>query len=120
MITETKTRRLEPDLTVVEISGRLSLGNSLLSLETSLQRLIAEGSRKLVIDLAGLSYIDSAAIGVLAACSGQMEQSGGRVRIAGAQGLVAKTFALVHMDRIAPLDADVQTACRHLSAAGGD
>jgi anti-anti-sigma factor len=116
VITETKTRRLEPDLTVVEISGRLNLGNSLLSLETSLQRLIQEGARKLVIDLTGLSYIDSAGIGVLAACSGQMEQSGGKVRIAGAHGLVAKTLALVHLDRIAPLDADLETARRHLQA----
>ena len=42
MITESKTRRIEPDITVVEISGRLNLGNSLMSIETSIRRLIDE------------------------------------------------------------------------------
>jgi anti-sigma B factor antagonist len=118
MITETKTRRIEPDLTVVEISGRLNLGNTLLSIENSIERLIAEGARKLIVDLTGLDYIDSAGIGVLVSCSGHVEQSGGRMRIAGAHGIVARAFELVHMDRIAPLDADVESASRQLSVGG--
>jgi anti-anti-sigma regulatory factor len=77
MITETKTRRVDPDITILEISGRLNLGNSLLSIESALRRLVEEGVRKLVVDIAGLQ--------------------------------------LVHVDRIAPLDADVESACRHLA-----
>src|SRR5215472_11432341 len=89
MITETKLRRVEPDITVLEISGRLNLGNSLITVETSIQRLVEEGSRKLVIDVASLNAIDSSGIGLLVMCSGHIEQHGGRMRIAGAQGAVA-------------------------------
>ena len=46
-------RVVEPAITVVEISGRLTLGNALTYAETSVKRIIAEGSRKIVIDLAG-------------------------------------------------------------------
>jgi len=41
-----KTRVLESGTTVVEISGRLNLGNALSSTEASIKRLISEGSRK--------------------------------------------------------------------------
>jgi anti-sigma B factor antagonist len=83
MITETRTLHVAPDITVVEISGRLNLGNSLLSIETSIRRLVEQGARKLVVDLTGLNYIDSSGIGMLVTSSGQLEQSGGRMRIAG-------------------------------------
>ena len=49
MITETKTRKLENGVTVVEISGRLNLGNSLLGIESGIKRLIETGARKLTI-----------------------------------------------------------------------
>ena len=115
MITETKTRTIEPGITVVEIAGRLNLGNVLMSLETSVKRLIEEGARKMIFDLSALNSIDSSGIGMLVSCSGQMELSGGKLRIAGSQGAVAKAFEVVHMDRIAPLDADVESACNNLS-----
>src|SRR5690348_3662657 len=116
MITETKTRQVAPDITVFEISGRLNLGNSLITVENSIRRLIEEGTRKLVVDLAGLSAIDSSGIGLLVTSAGQMEQRGGRMRVAAAQGAVAKSLELVHLNRIAPLDADVESACRQLAA----
>jgi anti-anti-sigma factor len=83
LVTETKTRRIEPDITVVEIFERLNLGNTLVSIETSIKHLIEAGARKLVIDVTRLNYIDSSGIGMLVSSNGFMEQSGGRMRIAG-------------------------------------
>ena len=116
MIKETKTRRVDPDITVLEIFGRLNLGNSLMAVESSIQGLIEQGVRKLVIDLAGLNSIDSSGIGMLMMSNGKMEQNGGKLRIAGAHGPVAKALVLAHVDRIAPLDADVESGCRQLGA----
>jgi anti-sigma B factor antagonist len=116
MITESKSRRIEPDITVVEISGRLALGNLLGSIENSIKNLIQEGARKLVIDLSRLEYIDSAGIGVLVASSGLMEENGGQLRISGVRGMVAKSFGVVHMDRIVALDSDLESSCNKLSA----
>lgn len=118
MITETKTRRVEPGITVFEISGRLNLGNSLMSVENSIKRMIEEGTRKLVIDLTGLSAIDSSGIGLLVTSASHMEQCGGQVRVAGAAGSVGRALELVHLERIAPIDTDVESACRHLNADG--
>ena len=109
-----KIRQVEPDVTVVELTGHLNLGNELMSLEAAVKRLIQEGARKLVIDVTKLEYIDSAGIGMLVGCNGQMDRAGGKMRVAGAHGAVAKSFEVVHMDRIMPLDADVDAALGNL------
>jgi anti-sigma B factor antagonist len=115
MIVGAKTRSVEPDITVVELSGHLNLGNNLISIETLLRRLVTEGSRKMVLDLANLDYIDSAGIGMLVASNGHMDSSGGQLRIAGARGSVAKVFDVVHLERVLRMDADVGSACAQLS-----
>jgi len=107
-------RQVEPDLTVVELTGHLNLGNELMVVENAVKRLIDEGARKLVIDVTKLEYVDSAGIGMLVACNGQMDRAGGKMRVAGAQGTVAKAFDVVHMDRITSLDPDLDSALRNL------
>ena len=113
-----KIRQVEPDLTVVELTGHLHLGNELMTVEAAVKAVIDEGARKLVMDVTRLDYIDSAGVGMLVACNGRIEKAGGKMRVAGAQGSVAKTFEVVHMDRITSLDPDVDSACRNLSAGG--
>jgi anti-sigma B factor antagonist len=110
-----KIRQVEPNLTVVELTGHLNLGNELMTVEAAVKRAIDQGARKLVIDVTRLDYIDSAGIGMLVACNGQMERAGGKMRVAGAQGTVAKAFEVVHLDRITSLDADLDAAVQNLS-----
>lgn len=112
---ETKTEQVG-DVTVLTMSGRLHLGNSLTYAENAINRLIDAGTSKMVIDLAGLNYIDSAGLGMLIYCGGRMEQSGGRVRIAGATGSVARVFEIANAGRILQFDDDLATACSNLSA----
>jgi anti-anti-sigma factor len=114
MTPESSTTRKIGEIDVVELSGRLTHGSTLVAIEKSILDLIEQGSRRLVINVPGLSAVDSAAVGMLMGCSAQMEQMHGRLRIAGAQGGVARTFAVVHLDRVAALDADLDTACRNL------
>jgi anti-sigma B factor antagonist len=116
LITETKTRRVEPDITVFEISGRLILGNLLQSVESELRELIDSGVRKLAIDLTGLNLIDSSGIGTLIESKEHMNRLGGQLRVAGAHGAVAKIFGTIHIESAIPLDADPATACRCFSS----
>lgn len=112
---ETKTEQVG-DVTVLAMSGRLHLGNSLSYAENAIIRLIDGGTRKLVIDLARLDYMDSSGLGMLILCGGRMEQSGGRMRVAGAGGTVARVFEIANAARVLQFDADLAAACRNLSA----
>src|SRR5262249_3110691 len=116
MVTQSVTRTIDPDITLVEISGRLGFGSELVALGGAVKRLIEDGARKLILDLTGLDHIDSAGMGMLMACSGMMEQNGGQLLVAGARGMVAKAFYIVHMDRIVKMNADVESAFRELRA----
>ena len=87
-----------------------------MTVEGSIKRLIDEGAKKLVVDLGGLNFIDSSGIGMLVTCCGHTEQHGGKMRVAGAKGPVLKALELVHFNRLAPLDADVDASAQQLRA----
>src|SRR5262245_61925953 len=111
MIPGMKTRRVEPDIDIVELFGNLNTGHTLTLIETTIRGLIKNGSRKLILDVTQLRYADSAGIGMFIQMNGQMEQAGGSLRIAGADGMLAKTFSVVHIDRVLLMDPDVQSSC---------
>ncbi len=46
MITQATSRQVEPDITVVTITGRLNLGNTLMSLENDLRKQIQNGAEE--------------------------------------------------------------------------
>ena len=117
MIAESGTRKMG-DVDIVDIAGRLTFGNALAEIENSILKLIEEGSRRLVINVPGLTSIDSAGIGMLMGCRGKMGEKQGKLRIAGAKGGVARTFEVMHMDTFAALDTDVDAACRALADGG--
>ena len=114
---ETKTEQIG-DITVVEMSGRLHIGNTLSYAENAINRLIDGGTRKLVIDLARVDHIDSSGLGMLIFCGGRMEQSGGRMRVSGANQSVTRVFEIANASRVLQFDPDLASACRHLSAEG--
>ena len=113
-----KTRRVDPDIDIVELIGTLRLGSTLSWIEADIRRMIGEGSRKLIIDVSQLRYTDSAGIGLFITMNGAMEQAGGRMRIAGASGEVAKSFSIVHIDRVILMDSSIEAACDSFASAG--
>jgi anti-sigma B factor antagonist len=114
MIAQGSTLSMDGDITVFAITGRLNLGNTLISIEDSLKGLIADGTRRLVIDLTGLSGIDSSGIGMLMLCGGETRNQGGSMRITGTHDSVKKIFEIVHLSRVIPIDPDIETSCQNL------
>jgi anti-sigma B factor antagonist len=110
-------RTVEPGITIMELTGRLNVGKNLTSVETEILALIKGGARKLILDCSTLDYIDSASIGMLIGSHEDMQKAGGTIRIAGVQGPAARTLEIIQMDRMIPLDPDLDTALRALSGA---
>jgi anti-sigma B factor antagonist len=52
-------------ITILEISGRITLGDESQQLRTKIKELLSQGKTRLVLDLANVSYIDSAGLGTL-------------------------------------------------------
>lgn len=116
MIVNLETRELTPDITAMTLTGRLILGNRLTEVEHAIRQCIEQGVRKLVLDLSGLNYIDSAGLGVIAVCIGVMKQEGGKVVIAGVAGQVQKLLELTHINQAVSTYPDLASAQNALSA----
>ena len=117
MSIEVEQSHVNPDITVVQITGRLYLSNQLVSTEFFLRRLIQEGTRKLVLDLTGVDRIDSAGLGTLVMCNGELADGGGQLRLVGLQESVAESLRVLRFDQIVNVDPDVETACKALGAS---
>lgn len=118
MILDVITRQLESDITVLELAGRMTLGNRLSEVERLVRETIQEGCRRLVIDLSKLDFMDSSGVGVLVMAAGVMDQAGGQMRIAGANSRVSQVFEITHLGKVVPILADTDAACRSLTDTG--
>ncbi len=52
-------------ITFLEVSGRITLGEGAVTLRDAIQAALDAGARKLVLDLSGVNYMDSAGLGEL-------------------------------------------------------
>ena len=104
------TRKQEPGIDIVKLDGRLTLGRDNSQLETTVVDLLAQGSKKIIIDLTGVTYVDSSGVGSLAFSSSKAGKSGSRLVAAGAKGMVLEVFHLTRVDLLVPFFPDVAVA----------
>jgi anti-sigma B factor antagonist len=69
-------------VTVLELSGRVTLGEGSNQLRTKLKDLLSQGKTRLVLDLADVSYIDSAGLGTLVAGFTSAQNQGASLKLA--------------------------------------
>ena len=55
------------DVSVVALKGRIVLGEGSSALREAVKRLVADGKKKIVLNMANVTYIDSAGLGTLVA-----------------------------------------------------
>ncbi len=58
------------------------------------------GCRRIVVDVAEVSYIDSSGLGVLVALLKRTRQNGGGVKLTGLQGEVLQLFELTRLTKV--------------------
>jgi anti-sigma B factor antagonist len=120
MMLETEVFQIEPDITGVSCAGRFTMGTRLSETEALLNSLIWEGSRKLVIDLTHVEFVDSAGLGVIMHVFGELEQLGGKMRVAGPSGQALRLFRITHTGPILSVDPDLVTSVKKLQAGEAD
>lgn len=69
------------DVTILEVSGRITLGEGSTWFREELRRLVAEGRKKILVDLGETSYVDSSGIGELVSGSTNVWNHGGQIKL---------------------------------------
>ena len=75
-------------------------------------RLVDEGSVRLVLDLTEVSFMDSSGLGAVIAGLKKTRQAGGDLRLAGAGEQVLTVMRLTNLDRVLRPHESVQDAVR--------
>lgn len=78
---EIKTREVE-GVTVVSCSGRVTFGEESVALRQALKDAL-NSSSKIVLDLSGVSYIDSGGLGMLVGVYSSARAAGAEIKLAG-------------------------------------
>ena len=73
--------RTVDDILVVDCAGRIVFGEESAELRETVKKLIAQ-SRRIVLNLAGVSYIDSGGLGTLVALYTSARSAGGSIKLA--------------------------------------
>src|SRR5258708_37628847 len=86
MLLQIEEKRIEPDITVVELVGKLALGRESQRIETIVDELLKDGSVRVILDMTGVDYIDSAGVGLVALSSGRLKEGGGKLVVVAPEG----------------------------------
>ena len=71
--------KLDSGVEVLTLAGSLTLGRDAQNFEWTVEELIKNQARRIVIDLTEVSFVDSAGIGILVGCHGKVASAGGQL-----------------------------------------
>src|ERR1035441_5010557 len=69
------------DVTVVDAAGRITLGEGSSALRDTLRDMVTKGNKKILLNLAEVSYIDSSGIGELVSGFTSVSNAGGSLKL---------------------------------------
>ena len=108
---EIRKRQTDSGSTVVELEGMLVLGRESQQLEPKMNiNELMEGNKKIIVDLAKVSHIDSSGIGVLVGSFGHCKRSGGAMRLTGVREPLSRIMKITGVDQVLPLDSSLEEA----------
>jgi anti-sigma B factor antagonist len=69
------------NVTIVDLSGRITLGEGSVVLRDNIRDLIAKGDKKILLNLGEVTYIDSSGIGELVSAFTTVRNQGGELKL---------------------------------------
>ncbi|MFN0102038.1 MAG: STAS domain-containing protein [Bryobacteraceae bacterium] len=77
----TISMRQTGDVSLVDVGGKITLGDGSVAVRDAVKKLVADGTRKIVLNLGDVTYIDSSGIGELVSAFTTVSNSGGNLKL---------------------------------------
>ncbi len=84
-------------VTILDISGRIVLGDEIGQLRDAVRALVADGKKKIILNLAQVDYIDSSGVGELVGCFTTVRNAGGELKLL---NLSQKVHDVLHVTKL--------------------
>jgi anti-sigma B factor antagonist len=109
MTLDVQTRQTEKGVMVLAPSGRLDVTGAP-TLKEAVSEAVQNGQPRVVIDMEGVSFVDSSGLGSVVAALKQARSSKGDLRLAAPNQQVRVVLELTTLDRVFPYYATVEDA----------
>lgn len=77
----TISERQAGDVTILDMEGKVTIGEGSVALRTTIRRLLGEGKTKILLNLGGVGYIDSSGIGELVSSYTAVNKEDGTLKL---------------------------------------
>lgn len=75
------SERQAGDVTILDMDGKVTIGEGSVALRNTIRRLLGEGKNKILLNLGGVGYVDSSGIGELVSSFTAVNKEGGQLKL---------------------------------------
>ena len=111
-----ETRQVE-DVTVVDVSGRITLGEGNVMLREIVRQLVEAGHKKIAMNLHEVGYVDSSGLGELVKAYTTVRNHGGQLKLVNPSKRVQDLLQMTKLSAVFSIEADEASAIQSFSAA---
>ena len=108
----TTSTRVAGDVTIVDVSGRIALGEESAALRELILNMLSEGQSKILLNLAGVNYIDSSGLGALVSAFTSVRKAGGEMKLVNLTDKVDNLMEITRLYTVFDIAADEATAVK--------
>jgi anti-sigma B factor antagonist len=109
--------RLVGGVTIVDLSGRIVLGEGSAGLRDLLRNLVSEGIKKILLNLRNVDYIDSSGLGELVSAFTSMRSQGGELKLLNLTKRVRALLQITKLLTVFDITDDEATSVKSFSPA---
>ena len=114
------------DVTILDLNGRLSLGEALafgpgsgLVLSETIRELTKKGQKKILLNLAGVTYVDSSGVGQLVGALTSARKQSGDIKLLKPSAHVRDLLKTTKLDGVFDIHEDETAAIQSFSRSAG-
>jgi anti-sigma B factor antagonist len=114
----TETRQVE-DVAIVDVSGRITVGEGNVMLREVVRQLVEAGHKKIALNLHDVGYVDSSGLGEIVKAYTTVSNQGGQLKLVNPSKRVQDLLQMTKLSAVFSIEADEASAIQSFSAAPG-
>ena len=108
----TANTRQSGNVTIIDLSGRITLGEGSGLVRNTIKDTVTGGHKDILLNLKGVSYIDSAGLGELVGSYATVSNQGGTIKLVHTEGKVKDLLAVTKLYTVFETFSDENEAVR--------
>lgn len=103
-------RKEKEGVQVLNLDGQLVAGDDVVTVRSEIEKLVAEGKSRIVLNLENVEYIDSSGLGMMVMCYSATQKAGGDLKLLNLTRRNIELLVLTKLETVFEVFDDVQNA----------